>query len=168
MEVAILATNGNSLKRIAWIDTKKDGYYVGMAETFSNGAHTSYHIDGSYWHRDFDGRATRIGMRTPIPEIKGYEHILIYEGPTDSLMEPFFKDFPLRQIDQGVYIDTRCLDKYWRFGVGMLKPYAFQDLDSFVKQAFPSIHLITSVSPWLVVGYGPSRGPIGMEKQSLA
>jgi hypothetical protein len=123
-------------------------------------SHVSYHADGSYYQSDYDGKAYPLGKKKPLNEIRGYEHLLIYEGPTELIRSGYFIDFSLQREDEGVYVDMRRLGKLWRFGVGMLEPFAFEGLQVFLNQTFLSIHLITSSKPWLIVGYGPSYRPI--------
>jgi hypothetical protein len=163
MKVAIIATDGKFLKKIAWITLTSGGIYVGLSERLAESFkldHTSYHADGSYYHSDCDGEAYLLGKKKPLNEIKGYEHLLIYEGPTELIRRRYFTDFKFRREDEAVYVDMRRLGKLWRFGVGMIEPFSFESLKVFFDQAFQSIYLITRSKPWVVVGYGPSNRPI--------
>jgi hypothetical protein len=166
MNIAIIATDGIFLKKIAWITIINGGIYVGLSEKLAKGfkpAHVSYHADGSQYHSDSYGKAYPLGKKKPLNQIKGYEHLLIYEGPTELVRKGYFTDFSLKREDEVVYVDMHRLGKLWKFGVGMMEPFAFESLKIFFNQTFQSIYLITRSKPWLVVGFGPSDRPIMKE-----
>ncbi len=157
LNIAILATDGKSFRKLAWITTRSGGIYCGVGSTLGLETKLSYHTSGDLFH----GMVSKIpnlpsNPRTklkypPITKIKG----LIPFYSVGLGWHDYFPAFPFEKIDDAIYVDVR--DRLGiSFNLGILEPFAYDalkglglELEHAVKDAH--VHIITRTKPWIII-----------------
>lgn len=148
IQIAILATDGKTFRKIAWIKTSSGGIFCVTASTTGIGTKLSYHVDGNLFHGIYGVEKARNQLKyPPINEIKGLQPFYgAGIGWGDHL-----KEFPFTKSDETVYVDIRPENKGVSFNLAFLEPHALQHLDYFSKFYKAHVHLITRTKPWIVI-----------------
>jgi hypothetical protein len=150
--VAILATDGKSLRKVGWITTGPGGITFEIARAASWGMKYNYHTDGGFYRTRViqtpsGPRETQefAAKHPPLLEIKGLERLLSAEiGAGDRL-----RGFPFRGSRESIYVRTSGGKA--SFTLGLLEPNTPHALDALERGKKIHFRLITKTKPWIAI-----------------
>ena len=152
--IEIVATDGKSQKRVAWIHQTKNGVYLGFCKE-NKDVHISYHADGNVFRTE-DGKKEKLATFQSFKDFKGKHQLaaLWFSSDLSALQEvPIYK---MEKLDAVIYIDARQFIKSGK-GIGcmifLLEPGRFDLLNSLAESppSITEIHVFLEFKPWLVV-----------------
>lgn len=170
LNIAILATDGKSFRKVAWLTTRSGGIYCGIGSTVGVATKLSYHTNGDLYS----------GMVSKIPNLPSNPKSKLKYPPITNIkgLVPFyavglgwheyFPAFPFKKIDDAVYVDVRGKGGM-SFNLGLLEPFAYGALAAIISTPTPvlgsngfrlesgnvfkdaHVHIITKTKPWIVI-----------------
>ncbi len=153
----IVATNGNNTKEIMWIRHTGNELFIGYVMECMD-CHYSYHKDGVYHfkmkHKDDKKPHYPFPDEKLIPlnSFTGQKQLFMMDANSDYIMQNSIRDYAYSSYDDVVFIDVRnCREGNFVISAHLIEP---NRLDLIKPDFFGTgtyVHVLTSVSPWLVI-----------------
>lgn len=153
LNIAILATDGKSFRKVAWVKTTSGGIYCGIALVGiprQMVTKISYHANGELYSGYHNGVRTKLNY-PPIAEIKGIQPFFV----AGIGWHQFLPEFPFKRIDEAIYVDVRERQGL-SCNFALMEPLAYDalkglrlDLDKMFIDTH--IHILTRTKPWIVI-----------------
>lgn len=154
--IKLLVTDDNTIKEIMWFKhTGKEFFFGEIMEGID--FHVSYHENGKiHWKilkLNEGGKPKYSAGRKyqPLTEFKGHVQLGFLALDKNSLENYYKKQYNMKKCDNIIHVDTRSSDSNQLSISVHLVETGRRDLIPISPNENPNIHIITSVSPWLVV-----------------
>lgn len=147
--VEVLATDGEEIRRLMWIEQAKDGsFYWGLVIPRSD-VHSSYHPSGEFHFSLYH----KPSQRQKLANFKGITN-LAGLAVIKNLKKITHKPFEPRKLDGVVYIDFRAMEQDTiNIDLLLIEQGHPELLQRFLKRAAPDLQvtIFTVMKPWLVI-----------------
>jgi len=147
--VEIVATDGEEIRRLLWIEQSKDGsFYWGLVIPKSD-VHSSYHTSGKFHFSIYH----KSSQRQKLSNFKGIAN-LAGLAVIKNLKKITYKPFKPKKLDGVVYVDFRAMKQHTiNIDLFLIEQGHPELLQGFLKRAAPDLQItiFTAMKPWLVV-----------------
>jgi hypothetical protein len=155
--IEVLVTDGSEIRRLLWVERRPNGIYSGSCGP-DGFIHSTYHEDGNRFMK-IRGKLQQIGSGQKLSEFKGIFHLgqIAYSWMGKIIIT--LPSYNFRKIDSVIYIDMRNYENGLDMDYFLLEPSKLELLNQFCDglRKDSQIHIFTSVEPWVVISYRPSK-----------
>jgi hypothetical protein len=147
--VEVVATDGEEIRRLLWIEQSKDGsFYWGLVIP-ENNLHSSYHASGTFRFSNYH----ELSQRQKLPNFKGISNLSTVAVAKD-VKKITYKPFKPKKLDGVVYIDFRAMKRNTvNIHLFLIEQDHLELLTGLLSMASPDLQItiFTFMKPWLVV-----------------
>ncbi len=150
-KIHVLATDGNTIKKIFWLEQKKTGVYYGFAFNDMD-VHGSYHINGKHYQTIPDKKAELLANGPRLDQFTGTFQLASLVVRVSSATGSDFKTWATnRKAESALYIDTRFFTKGGISLCVLLVDYGNLGIIESIVPYYSQAHVFSKFKPWVVI-----------------
>jgi hypothetical protein len=156
LRIGVIASDGNSVRKVAWVTTAPSGIYFGIGNTLGVTTKLSYHTSGEVWREvvlpSQNGKTSpRSDHMLTLPPISMVKDLVPFQAAGIQFHD-HLREFPFKKMDELVFLDARRKGGV-SFNLGLMGVSNFKALHPLLKSSMPpmSYHIITRTDPWIVI-----------------